>query len=53
MNPIIVGVITFAMAFGGFMIGMRLGNLLPDHHRDSNSKDTIKLGIGLICEKFL
>jgi len=49
MNPTVVGVIAFACMFGGVLVGMGLRAVLPKHHLDSDSKDTIKVGIGLIA----
>ncbi len=49
MEPAIVGVIVFALCFGGAMLGMRLRTALPKHHLDTESKDTVKVGIGLIA----
>jgi len=49
MNPTLIGVIAFAFAFGGVMLGLWLRSALPKHHLDNESKDTIKVGIGLIA----
>ncbi len=49
MNPIIVGIIVFALTFGGALFGMWLRTLLPEHHLSAESKDTVKVGIGLIA----
>ena len=49
MNPILIGIVVFACTFGGALAGMKLRGALPKHHLDEPSKDTIKLGIGLIA----
>ena len=49
MNPTIVGIIVFACTFGGALLGMRLRTTLPEHHLDAESRDTVKVGIGLIA----
>ena len=49
MNPTIVGIIVFALTFGGALLGMWLRTLLSEHHLDAESKDTVKVGIGLIA----
>lgn len=49
MNPTKIGVIVFAFAFGGVLLGMWLRSALPKHHLDGESRDTIKVGIGLIA----
>jgi hypothetical protein len=49
MNPTIVGIIVFACTLGGALVGNWLRTILPDHHLDDESRDTVKLGIGLIA----
>jgi hypothetical protein len=49
MNPTIVGVIVFACTLGGALFGNRLRAALPKHHLDNESRETVKLGIGLIA----
>ena len=49
MEAIVVGIIVFAFTFAGALLGMRLSAVLPEHHLDADSKETIKLGIGLIA----
>src|SRR5258707_15332996 len=49
MNPIGVGAIVLVCVFGGAMLGMVIHTLLPEHHLNSESKDVIKLGMGLIA----
>ncbi len=49
MNPTVVGVVVFGSSFGGVLLGMWLRRVFPDHHFDAESKDTIKLGIGLVA----
>jgi hypothetical protein len=49
MNPTIVGIIVFACTFGGVLLGMWLQKTLPGHHLDVESRDTVKVGIGLVA----
>ena len=49
MNPTIIAIIVFTCTFGGALLGMRLHRTLPGHHFDADSKDTVKVGIGLIA----
>jgi|MudIll2142460700_1097286.scaffolds.fasta_scaffold238495_1 hypothetical protein len=49
MNATFVGIIVFLCTFGGVLFGMSLRRILPDHHLDAESKDTVKVGIGLIA----
>src|SRR4029450_11050135 len=43
-----VGGIVFACVFGGALLGMFLRAVLPEHHLSPESKDLIKLGMGLV-----
>ena len=49
MHPTLVGVIVFACTFGGALLGMWVRTILPAGHLDEDSKDTVKLGIGLVA----
>jgi hypothetical protein len=49
LNPTVVGIIVFACTFGGALLGMWLRAVLPDHHLDPESKDTVKVGIALVA----
>ncbi|MEX2263458.1 MAG: hypothetical protein WD696_15985 [Bryobacteraceae bacterium] len=39
----------FACTFGGALCGIKLGAILPPHHLSAQSRDTVKVGIGLIA----
>lgn len=41
--------IVFACVFGGAMLGMLLRFIVPEHHLSADSKDIVKLGMGLIA----
>ena len=49
MNPTIVGTIVFACTLGGALGGLWLRTKLPEHHLNEESRDTVKLGIGLVA----
>lgn len=49
MSPIVVGCIVLTCVFGGAMLGMAIHTLLPERHLNAESKDVIKLGMGLIA----
>ena len=49
MSPIEVGCIVLACVFGGAVLGMAIHTTLPEHHLNAESKDVIKLGMGLIA----
>jgi Protein of unknown function (DUF4239) len=39
----------FTCTFGGALLGMWLRTALPAHHLDAESRDTVKVGVGLIA----
>ena len=49
MQAITVAFIVFALVFGGALFGIWLRGALPSHHLDADSKDVVKLGMGLIA----
>lgn len=49
MNPGAVGSIVFLCTFVGALFGMWLNSVLPEHHLAAESRDTVKVGIGLIA----
>lgn len=49
MDPTVIGVIVFACTFGGALLGIWLRTALPEHHLNAESRDTVKVGIGLIA----
>jgi Protein of unknown function (DUF4239) len=48
MNPIEISAIIFCCIFGGALLGMWLRHALPERHLDAETKDVVKLGVGLI-----
>jgi len=48
VTPLETSAIIFACIFGGAMVGMWLRGVLPEHHLDAETKDLVKLGVGLI-----
>jgi hypothetical protein len=48
MSSLAISGIIFACIFGGALVGMMLRAALPDHHLSPDSKDVVKLGMGLI-----
>ena len=44
-----IALIVFACVFGGALLGMFLRGLLPEHHLSEDTKDVVKLGMGLIA----
>jgi hypothetical protein len=49
MSPIAVSISVFVCVFGGVLGGMWLRPLLPKDHLEADSKDTVKVSIGLIA----
>ena len=49
MTPSAIALLVFACVFGGALLGMFLRGVMPDHHLSEDSKEVIKLGMGLIA----
>lgn len=49
MSSFAIGSIVFICVFGGALFGMFLRAALPEHHLSTESKDAVKVGIGLIA----
>jgi Protein of unknown function (DUF4239) len=49
VNATVVGTVVFTCTFAGALLGMWLHAILPNHYLDAESKDTVKVGIGLIA----
>jgi hypothetical protein len=49
MSSIAVSSIVFACVFGGAMLGILVRAVLPQHHLSSESKDVVKLAMGLVA----
>jgi hypothetical protein len=49
MTSLEIAGITFACIFGGALLGMFLRTVLPEHHLSPDSKDVVKVGMGLIA----
>jgi hypothetical protein len=47
--PAVVSLIVFACVFGSAMLGLFVGNALPEHHLSQDTKDVVKLGTALIA----
>ena len=43
-----ISLIVFACVFGGALLGMCLHAILPQHHLSNETKDIVKLGMGLV-----
>jgi hypothetical protein len=48
MSPLAVSGIVFACILGGMLLGMILRALLPEEHLSAESKELVRLGMGLI-----
>jgi len=48
MSSLTVSLIVFACVFGGALLGILLHASLPQHHLAADSKDIVKLGMGLV-----
>jgi hypothetical protein len=48
MSPLTLSVIAFACILAGTLVGMLLRNRVPENHLESDAKDVVRLGAGLI-----
>jgi cytochrome bd-type quinol oxidase subunit 2 len=48
MNDIAIRLVVFACVFGGALFGMFLRAVLPERHLSADTKDTVRLGMGLV-----
>lgn len=48
MNSIAIRSLVFVCVFGGALLGMFLRGILPEQHLSADSKDTVRIGMGLI-----
>jgi hypothetical protein len=48
MSSVTISLIVFACVFGGTLLGIFLHAVLPQHHLSAESKDIVKLGMGLV-----
>ena len=49
MTPTLIAGAVFACVFGGALLGMLLRRALPEQHLTTDSRDVLKLGMGLIA----
>ena len=48
MDSLTISLLVFAGVFGGALIGILLHAILPEHHLSNETKDIVKLGMGLV-----
>lgn len=48
LSPTTIGCIVFACVFGGALLGLFLAEVLPEQHLSLDTKDAVKLGMGVI-----
>lgn len=49
MNPYWVALFVLASVFGSALLGMRLRGFLPEHHLSDDTKDSVRIGMGLVA----
>lgn len=49
MNGILIGVIVFALMFGGALFGMLLGKVLPNQHLGADARDVIRVTMAMLA----
>jgi hypothetical protein len=49
MNSTVIALLAFAAIFVAALLGMRLRAALPDHHLSAETKESVRVGIGLVA----
>ena len=49
MNSIVIRLFVLACTFGGALLGMLLRAVLPERHLSADSKETVRLGMGMVA----
>src|SRR5881397_3607314 len=49
MDSTVVGALVFAVLFGAGLLGVRVRAMLPEDHLSSDTKDAVKVGMGLVA----
>lgn len=49
MNAAVIGLLAFAGILGATLLGMRLNAALPDRYLSADTKDTVRVGMGLVA----
>jgi hypothetical protein len=49
MNSSTIASISAGCIFGGVLLGMLLQKVLPEHHLDTPSRDTVKVGAAMLA----
>ncbi len=49
MSSIAISLFVFACVFGGALVGIFVHSLLPNEHLDSDSKDAVRLAMGIVA----
>jgi len=49
MNYVLIRLIVFGCIFGAALVGLFLRSVLPERHLSAESKDTVRLGMGMIA----
>jgi len=49
MSALAISAIVFACVFGGALLGMLLGRVLPEHHLSTDAQDVIKVAMAMVA----
>jgi hypothetical protein len=49
MNSFAIALIVFALVFGGALLGVYLGKVLPEHHLSPDARDVIKVSMAMVA----
>ena len=48
MSDLVTGIVAATCVFAGGILGLLMYRLLPEHHLRSETRDTVRLGIGML-----
>jgi hypothetical protein len=49
LNTLAISSVAFACIIGGMLVGIFLRHILPERHVSDDTKDVLKLGVGMIA----
>ncbi|MBN9022600.1 MAG: hypothetical protein J0H08_11020 [Rhizobiales bacterium] len=49
MSDVVIGLIVFALMFGGALFGMFLGKVVPTQHLGADSRDVIRVTMAMLA----
>jgi hypothetical protein len=49
MDPVTISLVSFVFIFGGALLGIYLGSVLPENHLSHDSREAVKMGWGIVA----